>query len=531
MAKPLKTIFAEVVARRAQQWDAAARHGLPSRWESDAEEIYAITGEVDTRKRELAPGAADGVRGIKLDATFPRDVERGKYALIHPATKAPGEWQLSWFDSDGAVGDTRRKTVAELIDVAHREGFIIVEVHRRAAARNPGPATASEIPLGEAAVRGVVAALPTFASVVARLAVGFPKPQQARVKKLGAMALASNPAAFTKIAERALIRESSLVWQMRLGDETRVRIRMSFDHRDQDAAAAQHAQRACAAARCDLSITVGLSAIFVTGRAQPAARRMAEFALFNHFFVGALHGNAQVAKTFLPNAISTVLRDVDESPSRRAAVATAIRHRESAQVAEQMHKARTELPSYPVRIREGLDGELVSSRTEPGAFPSQQSATKAAIDQAIYRNPGAYLFDDLSEGQNSGGLIYMRSPEPRFVASVNVGENVDNISALLLPYIERTQDSSGFSRRVVEQFKYATPQFYHHGRARIATWRNRETGKISTAAMYGRRADPITHFTAATIFDRDRHLRDKLAALMQKDGTPFPIDPAHRWQA
>jgi hypothetical protein len=44
-------------------------------------------------------------------------------AVCHPSTWEPGRWQLSWLDDRGAVGDTRRDSLQELLDLPELIGY------------------------------------------------------------------------------------------------------------------------------------------------------------------------------------------------------------------------------------------------------------------------------------------------------------------------------------------------------------------------------------------------------------------------
>lgn len=39
----------------------------------------------------------------------------GWFAVLHRSTKSHGRWQLSWFDSEGAIGDIDRATADECL--------------------------------------------------------------------------------------------------------------------------------------------------------------------------------------------------------------------------------------------------------------------------------------------------------------------------------------------------------------------------------------------------------------------------------
>lgn len=45
---------------------------------------------------------------------YPRD--RRLFFVVHPSTIEPGRWQVSEFDEDGAIGDTRRDTASDAVD-------------------------------------------------------------------------------------------------------------------------------------------------------------------------------------------------------------------------------------------------------------------------------------------------------------------------------------------------------------------------------------------------------------------------------
>lgn len=49
-------------------------------------------------------------------------------AIIHPSTKRPGEWQVSWWDTRGFSGDTTRKTKDEAVKVAIEDGYYFVDM-------------------------------------------------------------------------------------------------------------------------------------------------------------------------------------------------------------------------------------------------------------------------------------------------------------------------------------------------------------------------------------------------------------------
>jgi hypothetical protein len=48
-------------------------------------------------------------------ARFSMPKEPGMFAVLHPSTKRPGIWQLSYFDAGGAVGDAEFRTLREAL--------------------------------------------------------------------------------------------------------------------------------------------------------------------------------------------------------------------------------------------------------------------------------------------------------------------------------------------------------------------------------------------------------------------------------
>ena len=106
-------------ARRVRKARSA---GLKLIWDANREDLYEHTGEQFLRRRVPTVEHPDRLRVIEFSGPKGRP---GWYAIIHRATKAVGEWQLSWFDEDGAVGDTRRADVNELIRVALIDGYAI----------------------------------------------------------------------------------------------------------------------------------------------------------------------------------------------------------------------------------------------------------------------------------------------------------------------------------------------------------------------------------------------------------------------
>lgn len=58
---------------------------------------------------------------------FVRRKDPAEYVIVHPATKAPGEWQVTWFDKDGPWSDTRRKTCTEAMQLLDRRQWKLKE--------------------------------------------------------------------------------------------------------------------------------------------------------------------------------------------------------------------------------------------------------------------------------------------------------------------------------------------------------------------------------------------------------------------
>jgi hypothetical protein len=61
-----------------------------------------------------------------------RFIERRRpdhYAIVHPSTKEPGRWQVSFFDADGPWGDTARDTCSEAVAYLRPWEYRLKEIH------------------------------------------------------------------------------------------------------------------------------------------------------------------------------------------------------------------------------------------------------------------------------------------------------------------------------------------------------------------------------------------------------------------
>lgn len=54
-------------------------------------------------------------------AKFVSNYYGDEYAILHPSTKKPGKWQLSFFDELGAAGDREGTCESVLKDLSRRE--------------------------------------------------------------------------------------------------------------------------------------------------------------------------------------------------------------------------------------------------------------------------------------------------------------------------------------------------------------------------------------------------------------------------
>lgn len=53
--------------------------------------------------------------GSVQGARFTRRHNPDDMAIVHPSTKKPGWWQVSFFDAQGPSGDSQRKTCSEAV--------------------------------------------------------------------------------------------------------------------------------------------------------------------------------------------------------------------------------------------------------------------------------------------------------------------------------------------------------------------------------------------------------------------------------
>lgn len=70
---------------------------------------------------------SDGqVRGVRLQSTD----EPTHYVIVHPSTHELGQWQVSYFDDEGAVGHTIRPTLEAALnaDFELRELYQVSEI-------------------------------------------------------------------------------------------------------------------------------------------------------------------------------------------------------------------------------------------------------------------------------------------------------------------------------------------------------------------------------------------------------------------
>jgi len=58
---------------------------------------------------------------IKTPVLVTKDNDRG--AIVHPSSKLPGQWQVSFWDDRGFFGDTTRKTKHDAIRLAFDDGY------------------------------------------------------------------------------------------------------------------------------------------------------------------------------------------------------------------------------------------------------------------------------------------------------------------------------------------------------------------------------------------------------------------------
>lgn len=107
-----------------EQRQDRARKAVAARWARRPPEVVSVNRGVDLlghpRRRLVARGH---VRSVRL--THPRTPV---WALVHESTIEPGRWQLTWMDDRGAVGDTRRDTLQDVLDLQDLIGYEVAEV-------------------------------------------------------------------------------------------------------------------------------------------------------------------------------------------------------------------------------------------------------------------------------------------------------------------------------------------------------------------------------------------------------------------
>ncbi len=69
---------------------------------------YADIGDdFELRRWTPPPGFTAGEFRDRKDPT--------RWAAVHRSTREPGRWQVTWFDAEGAIGDTTRAELADAL--------------------------------------------------------------------------------------------------------------------------------------------------------------------------------------------------------------------------------------------------------------------------------------------------------------------------------------------------------------------------------------------------------------------------------